>query len=282
MQRKLLEKPDQRDVKESREFDVRNIQSCITLHKATKIPFAASLTNYTTTISSALVNILYQKEHRSVSMFIAYQKILKDLEGKSPPSIDPDELKYFINGFNGSNIYADKIYNIDLKAAYATILFNKGILSKTTLNYLLTLPKMERLVSVGMLASHKETFYFDNNSKIIDTIEQTNPLSGFFFMAIKETHKIMNDIRVILGNDFLFSWVDGVYFANRRHKTSVMNYLKARGMKATFSVLKDFEIEIRKDFHRLKYTKDGGQKLFSIPMQNGYLTRNQIKHFLKN
>lgn len=268
--------------KESRELTPANVKALIELHKVLKIPFSCSVTNYTTHLQSECKNILYQKEHRSNQMFIAYQMIKKDIEGKNLPHVDPDRLKYYINGFNGEQIYSDKIYNIDLKAAYATILFNKGILSKKTFNYLMTLPKMERLVSVGMLASRKEIFHFGNSGQIISSDEQVSPFANFFFAAVKETHDIMNEVKTIMGNDFLFSWVDGVYFMNRRHKTSVMNFLKARKLKAVFQVLHEFEIEMCREFHRLTYIKEGQQKFFIIPTSSGYLNRNKIVNYLKN
>ncbi len=214
-------------------------------------------------------------------MFIAYNQIKKDIEGKHLPHVDPDNLRYYINGFKGEQIYSDKIYNIDLKAAYATILLNKGILSKKTYGYLMKLDKIERLVSIGMLASRKETFYFDTNGVIFSEDCQISPYANFFFSAVKETHAIMNECRTILGNDFLFSWVDGVYFMNRRHKTTVMNFLRARGLRATFSVLSEFEIEMNHEFHRLTYMKEGEKKFFIIPTSTGFLTRNKIINYLK-
>jgi hypothetical protein len=215
-------------------------------------------------------------------MFAAYQKIKKDIEGKNLPHVDPEKLRYYINGFNGTQIYSDKIYNIDLKAAYATILFNKGILSKKTYSYLIRLPKIERLVSVGMLASRKNTFHFNNKGVIISETETVSPFANFFFSAVKETFDIMQEMKIVLGNDFLFSWVDGVYFSNRRHKTTIMNMLKARKLKAAFSVLHEFEIEMNHEFHRLTYLKDGQKKYFIIPISTGYLNRNKIINYLKS
>jgi hypothetical protein len=282
MQSGLLETPVRLPEKENAELDKHAVKTLIDLHKTVNIPFACSVTNYTTHLESELRNILFQKEHRSTQMFAAYQYLKKDIEGKNLPHVDPDKLRYYINGFNGNQIYSDKIYNIDLKAAYATILFNKGILSKKTYRYLMRLPKIERLVSVGMLASRKNTFHFNNNGRIIAETEVISPYSNFFFAAVKETYDIMNEAKVILGNDFLFSWVDGIYFMNRRHKTSLMNFLKARNLKASFSVLKEFEIEMNHEFHRLSYMKDGQKKYFIIPISTGYLNRNKIISYLKS
>jgi hypothetical protein len=283
MQRQSKEQTELRlPEKENAELDKQYVKNVITLHKSLKIPFACSVTNYTTHFESSLRNILFQKEHRAVQMFAAYSKIKKDIEGKNLPHVDVDKLKYYMSGFNGEQIYSDKIYNIDLKAAYATILFNKGILSLNTYKYLSRLPKMERLVSVGMLASRKETFHFDNTGKIISQTEQISPYANFFFSAVKETFDIMTACKIILGNDFLFSWVDGIYFMNRRHKTTIMNFLKRHKLKATFSVLTEFEIEMNHEFHRLSYIKDNEKKYFIIPISTGFLNRNKIIQFLKS
>lgn len=241
-----------------------------------------SVTNYTTHFESELRNILFQKEHRSISMFAAYSKIKRDIEGKNLPHVDPDKLKYYMSGFRGDQIYSDKIYNIDLKSAYATILFNKGILTKRTYNYLAKLPKMERLVSVGMLASRKNTFHFNNKGQIISETEIISPYANFFFSAVKETYDVMQKCKLILGNSFLFSWVDGIYFSDRHHKTTIMNMLKAMNLKASFSVLHEFEIEMNHEYHRLSYMKEGHKKYFVIPTSTGYLNRNKIISYLKS
>lgn len=282
---KLLEKQtglNELPEKENSELDKVFIKNIIVLHKKLNIPFSCSVTNYTTHFESELRNILFQKEYRSSAMFAAYSKIKKDIEGKNLPHVDPDKLHYYMSGFKGGEIYSDKIYNIDLKSAYASILLNKGVLSKKTFNYLQRLPKMERLVSVGMLASRKNSFHFNSKGQIISETETVSPYANFFFSAVKETYTIMNECRAILGNDFLFSWVDGIYFMNRRHKTSIMNWLKARNLRATFSVLHEFEIEMSHECHRLTYKKDGQLKHFIIPASTGFLNRNKIIHYLKS
>lgn len=268
--------------KENAELNKDFVKTIIDLHKNLHIPFACSVTNYTTHFESELRNILFQKEYRSTQMFAAYQKVKKDIEGKTLPHVDPDKLRYYVNGFNGDQIYSDKIYNIDLRAAYATILFNKGILSKKTYKYLMRLPKLERLVSIGMLASRKNTFHFNAKGVIIAETEVISPYSNFFFAAVKETFDIMQQMKTILGNDFLFSWVDGVYFMNRRHKTTVMNMLKSMKLNASFQVLHEFEIEMNHEFHRLTYKKEGKPKYFIIPISTGYLNRNKIINYLKS
>ena len=111
---------------------------------------------------------------------------------------------------NITNIKYDTCYNIDLSSAYAYCLYNCELITKKTFNYLLKLPKMERLTAVGMLAtSHVKYFY--SGGKCVDFKPYREPTAQIFFFLIDEINYLMQDIKWILGNDFIFYWVDGVF-----------------------------------------------------------------------
>lgn len=95
----------------------------------------------------------------------------------------------------------------------------------------------------------------------------------------------MADISKILGNDYLFSWVDGIYFTEIKNKTiEVLEYLEKLNYNYSIETLKNFK-SVKKEKHFLiNFDKGKENKLFNIPIssygwQNDFYTwnNNRIK-----
>lgn len=143
-------------------------------------------------------------------VFAAYAKIKSNVKDKPIPAIGRDSLLYYQHNFK-SSFFANDVWNIDLNCAYATTLFNKKIITQETMAYLLRLPKQARLVSVGMLASRKKTFSY-HEGMLSGYEEYVSEYAPFFYLAVQETFAVMSELKKIIGTDYLFTWVDGVYF----------------------------------------------------------------------
>jgi hypothetical protein len=161
----------------------------------------------------------------SKKAFIAYRMILKDLKeytANEMPTINKFDLQYFETYMLQSS-YSETAYLVDIKSAYATILFNDGFISEKTYRFISNLPKKARLAAVGMLASRKDVFYFQGeqltgHDKII------NPLENYFWYCVKRTGEIMDKIKK---DTFpLFYWVDGMYFLHKSDAEKCKEILK--------------------------------------------------------
>lgn len=106
---------------------------------------------------------------------------------------------------------ADEVWNIDIKSAYANCLHINNLINDNTFNYLTGLRKSERLPAVGMLAkSHVKYFYSDGKCQSVEPYREHT--SQIFFYLIHEIDRIMREVKFILGDYFLYYWVDGVFF----------------------------------------------------------------------
>lgn len=199
-------------------------------------------------------------------MFAAYSKIKADLI-ELPIPVDIKYIKYYQTNFKYTSLYADKIYSIDIKSCYASILKNSKLITDKTYDFISKLSKENRLAAIGMLASKKNIFKFDDTGNVSDHTIDKSKYSDYFFYCVQETYRIMNECKMILGEDFLFIWVDAIYFSGNVEKAQeVMKYFKDdHNLESSVNVLWEFEVELRKDFYRLRYIKDGKKTFMDIP-----------------
>jgi hypothetical protein len=199
--------------------------------------------------------------------------------GVEMPDIDKSELKYF--NFAHDEILkrakGKQIYNIDIKSAYASNLLANKIITQPTFNYMSSLSKKNRLAAVGMLASKKDVLHYDENGKCISHEVLTKPTDNWFYYCVLETQKLMLDVKDICGGDFLFYWVDGIFFTNRDHEIPISNYLQNKGYKHSFDICDNFTFTQNEGYRELSYSKEGGTKVLNMPSENKEATNFLLK-----
>lgn len=241
-----------------------------------KQTFLLSCSNYTMSIDSELFKKKFITMEQTPRTFGAFAKLKKDLKDKPVPVIQKDKLKYFVHGFKKDMFYS-QVFNVDLKSAYATILSNDGLISTDTFDYLKKLTKQQRLAAVGMLASHKDIFSFVHGKTVSQKAEDS-PLSSFFFYLVKRTSEIMNELKGICGQGFLFTWVDGIYFLpDEQTMSECAAYLDGINFPYSMEYLTDFKVEILPSYTLVTLKKNGESKPFSLPHADG-----SLKTSLKN
>lgn len=249
--------------------------------KQTKTPFTLKISNYTTEISSTLFNVQFMQSMRSKQMFSAYKKIQADVKGTHPPDVDMDEIKYFEHDFKKDFFSLQDVVNIDLKSAYATALFNKDIISTETFKYLQRLPKQDRLASVGMLASKKHVFTYNNKGEIASYSKIVSPLENFFYYAVREVQQTMEELKRIAANNYLFSWVDGIYILrNEETLQKIKNHLHDTEYKYSIDELKYFKVKISQSRVCITFEKDEDEKIFNIPIRENVLANDIINYLI--
>lgn len=262
-----------------------SVNEYIDFHKKMKIPFTLSLSTYTAQIKSNLCDIYFMKSEQPNRVFCAYNKVKKDVTAQKIKKIKINSLQYYSSNLKDNDFYSDVIYNVDLKSAYATILYNDGLISKETFDYLNKLPKMERLASVGMLASKKNIFEMDADGEVISEKTEVSETADYFFYCVKRTSEIINFASKHLGKAFLFSWVDGIYFLQANHKGSIeagnilKDYFEEQNFKTSFDVLTEFEVIGKPDYYNCNFIKEGKRKFINVPRPNN-ATLNKITEYL--
>lgn len=256
-----------------------NARAYMNYLKKTGLPFEMYVSNYTAKFKTSLFERKFVHNMQSNRAFACFAKLKSDLKNKPVPDIDQDKLSYFVHNFKQSEYYGS-VTNIDLKSAYATVLYRDGYISSGTFEYISKGTKQDRLVSVGMLASKKQMFRF-NNGRIVHNEEIVSPTSNFFFYAVDRTSEIMDELRIICGNRYLFTWVDGIYFIpDKETEKECKEYIESIGFKSSCDALEDFEVKVNKKQVTVKFTKDGKPKPFNLPLQNSEFKRLIVEAIL--
>lgn len=208
----------------------------------TKINFELIRSNYAMEVKSELIHDKFVNTMQSKRVFAAFAKIKSNVKDKPKPEVSREDCVYYQHNFKES-FFQHEVMNIDLGKAYATVLKNDKIISIETYDYICKLPKQSRLVCVGMLASRKKSFIYKAGN-IVDYSEIISDNSPFFFYAVKRTFEIMSDLKNICGDNYLFTWVDGIYFTpNAEIAAECKRYLDGIGFGHTIESLKDFTVK---------------------------------------
>jgi hypothetical protein len=212
--------------------------------------------------------------------FAASKKIVSDyLESNIIlENIPVDAIKYF--KYKNQEFNYDLAILIDIKAAYPSVLKNTGIIKEETFNYLMKLPKLERLKSIGMLASEKIKMTFEKG-KLIKTEKGKEAIyKDIYFYAAFETGEILHELSQINKEDFLFYWFDGIYIkSNWLYAAEIMKRLKDKNYEFSVSWIKNFRSKKNGDNLKFHWTEiTNSQKKIEKPKEKILLLPNKPKN----
>lgn len=202
-------------------------------------------------------------------VFIAYNMLRKDILS-NPKALHImkgfHDTKNYNNKPRMTNYNADRVLNLDISGAYAAALMVNGLISEKTFLYLKSLRKTERLVSVGMLAKGYTEFTYEKG-KCINVKAHREKTAQIFFYLIQEINYVMTDIQFFLGSDFIFYWVDGVFFKYSTPNSKIVdveNILKQSGYHYKYEDCKDFKYEVENDKHLVTMIKSEEYKRYEF------------------
>lgn len=106
----------------------------------------------------------------------------------------------------------DDVMEFDIVKAYYTAAYNLGYISREFFLACIELPKTTRLRLIGSIATLKTIFVYKEGKLSGDPIQKYDPdLRKAWFHICKYVDECMRQLRRLLGEDFLFYWVDGLY-----------------------------------------------------------------------
>lgn len=257
-----------------------NMRAFVEFIKTSGYAYEIEVSNYTTKIKSELYEMQFLQSMRSKQCFAAFAKVKADVARHgNPPNADSSDVRYFEHDFRG-NYFSEEVINIDLKSAYATALYNAKVLSDGTFAYLSRISKMDRLASVGMLASKKHCFRYSASGAIIDYEKRISPFQNYFYFAVKEVQRVMDELRAISENDYLFTWVDGIYLKpDAANIYDCFAYLEKEKFNYHIEKLKNFSVKVTDKKVFIQFEKEGKTKYFNIPSRLNMFA-NDIINFL--
>lgn len=243
-----------------------------------KMSFTLKLSNYTSEIKCAEMPY-FDIKHFASEMpkitYLAHYKIKKDLltwSANDMPQINKYNCVYYDISHQPEKITSDYATNFDLTSAYISILHNDAFISPETFAFVAKLPKKVRLIAVGMLASNKDIFIYQDGKPVMhDKI--TNPLENYFYYCLDKTAQIMRDCRNKIEQDFIFSWVDSIYYVPKLANDYVIGQVVANaGLTGKFTELENLRISridelILIDFYDTRKNK---AIHFDVPLKNNF------------
>lgn len=231
-------------------------------------------TNYSLKIETERRNYLFSNGSTSgKAAFIAHNKIVSDIKksGLATPNVTSRHVKYW--WFDRVSSYPRDFYSVDINAAYPTALYKAGAITIKTYEYLLTkVDKIDRLRSVGMLATQKGVYHYEDGDLVKFEVD-TSDLSGWFFLCCVMVGEVMDACRRRFKDKFLHFWVDGIAVVD--DPWPILLYIEWLGYQSKVEVIKN--CRVRDNW--LVYDKDGKKKYLHLP-KKVEISDDEVKQFL--
>lgn len=241
----------------------------------------------------------YIEDQKTEYFLILLNKIKREMRERAETierckfSANPDDTKYFL--FNkkafkdvesdaGSIYEFENVYEADVSHAYYRAAYVLSFISKDLyLEITTNCSKHDRLRLLGCIAAKKLYQSYDKGELIEGATLKDDLLRDAWFKICNYIDVALMDFRSLLKKDFLFYWVDGIYF---KHDTALpdilseLNYFKhLRHIKYKYDLdfklipIKSFKLINRGDFIEIQVEKpDGTIKPFFPP-------KNKVKSY---
>ena len=165
----------------------------------------------------------------------------------------------------------DNVCEVDIDQAYWETAYQLGIVSDEI--YVAgskgNISKKARLTALGSLAKKKYNYKFKGRDLIEMTVEKDELLENLWFTICKRVSDVMNKVIIALNGDFIFYWVDGIYFNNTPENVSkAMSVFIEYGYNSKFKKINQIYFhdtgftandygEIKREFSYPNYSKKG-------------------------
>jgi hypothetical protein len=246
------------------------------------IPYLIKHGTYTTTLESEFGKHKFVVNNYSNRVFIAKNKVKKDVMesdmGKELMLQRFEKVNFGVDA-KFQNSFNRKVLNIDLSSAYVYAIRNCELITKETFNYLQTLKKGERLPSLGMLASSHTKFLFQGG-KCLDYSVHREPTAPIFYKLIQEINDVMEECRWILGSDYIFHWVDGIFFnfdTPPKKIRMIEEILQEFHFPYKYESVENFSFNKDGENYVISMVKNGERKTYNFGHREDY---QRIKRFI--
>lgn len=255
-------------------------ESIIKQYKEAGLDFQVKHSNYNTQIIGQESVIKFIQTEHSIKVFIAYNKIVADLK-KSDKTVEILQGDWSTENFDSKNGLKPCSYktvlNLDITSAYPYCLFINKLICLDTFNYLMALPKNERLPAIGMIA--KKSVWIDYQKGKATTWDvKTGEYANIFFFVIQQITDLMAWAADIAGEDFLFYWVDGIFLKptiSKKKLQEITGIFAEQGYYYKYENVKNFSVVRENDKLFINMIKNGEEKPYTMYDKN--LARNFTK-----
>ena len=255
-------------------------ESIIKQYKEAGLDFQVKHSNYNTQIIGQETVLKFIQTEHSIKVFVAYNKIVSDLK-KSDKTVEILQGDWSTENFDSKNGLKPCSYktvlNLDITSAYPYCLFINKLITLDTFNYLMALPKNERLPAIGMIA--KKSVWIDyQKGKAMTWDVKTGEYANIFFFVIQQITDLMAWAADIAGDDFLFYWVDGIFLKptiSKKKLQEITGIFAEQGYYYKYENVKNFSVVRENDKLYINMIKNGDEKPYTMYDKN--LARNFTK-----
>lgn len=221
---------------------------------------------------------------RNTFVFPCFNKIKSDIK-KSNVIIDKVP-RFNIEYFGANDFlkrikgdYSTEVINIDLCSAYLTTLLNAKLITEDTFNYVAGADKATRLKAVGMLATNKVIFNFENGKLKSHSFACDEVMRNYFFYCCYEVGQVMRQVADIAGQNFYFFWVDGIYLSGDFDEKLITTVCEEKGYKVKTKRLENCTFANQEKSLHFSYFDEKAFKVFNVPFYDSE-ERKKIDYFL--
>lgn len=248
-------------------------------------------TGYSVQVITTDRRILISNSRTSRKVFM-YGRALTSAISKAPEidTIGRNQIAFneFSQMVSEGKSFRPEAFCVDIKSAYLSCLKNEGIIPYDLFKKVNRLKKFDRLKCVGMLATQKIIFDYKNGKLFDYSVEADHRSRNYFMLVCKIIGDIMTEIASASAGDFLFFWVDGMYFKTEAAAIKATEILKSKGYQYTFDRLTQFVIDNKEAHAYIQFKKWSEKKkreelkMFRISknvhtFENNSYVRNLIK-----
>jgi len=157
-------------------------------------------------------------------------KSVKDyiLKNNITCNVTRKNIQYINRGILRNGTYKNNLYEIDLKSAYWNFAYkdnhiSKDIFDRGNNDYMVS--KKARLIALGNLAKRKTIIDFNGKSFSKALFETSEETENIFYSASAKTDAVMNRLKLIAGEGYLFYWCDAIFVRSLEAKNEIERYL---------------------------------------------------------
>jgi len=255
-------------------------ESIIKQYKEAGLDFTVKHSNYNTQIIGGESTLKFIQTEHSIRVFVAYNKIVKDLK-QSDRTVEILQGEWSTENFDSKNglkpCNFKTVLNLDITSAYPYCLWINRLITQDTFNFLMQLPKNERLPAIGMIAK-KSVWIEYKKGKATDWDLKQGEYGNIFFFIIQQITDLMAWAAEIAGDDFLFYWVDGIFLKpsiSKKKLQEITGIFAEQGYYYKYENVKNFSVVRENDKLFINMIKNGEEKPYTMYDKN--LARNFTK-----
>jgi len=256
------------------------IKNLIELYKREGVNFKVKHSTYNTEIHTEINVQKFITHEFDQRVFFAFSMIQGDLKKSNNLNriLEGTWKKTNYDSQNGlPNVSYKKAINLDITSAYPYCLYINGLISVKTFEFLMRLPKNERLPAIGMTAK-KNTVITYEKGKAVEWDYNEHKYAQVFYFVINQITDLMEWAKDIAGDSFLFYWVDGIFLkpgVSKEKLKAIEAIFKEQGYYYKYEKVENLELKRVDDMIEISMLKKGEPKVYK------FVDRNLSKNFFQ-